>query len=146
MKTSFIVKHLGERAHNNERTIYEYNGRRTEITKYDQDTIDKLMGAGLPVVMHLLHYSLEGLQDFIDQKKRSTKEYLIELLEQQWYWRETGELASPDITAAMLGVGISPAELLKKCKSTRPPSLEIMMTAIRWYTGDKSEVYIPSKL
>lgn len=111
-----------------------------EFNTYDEQTIHKMQLAGLEITLDVLgHKDVEILQGIIDKKKNSYKIFLISLLENKWYWRESGDEA--EITADMIGVAMLPELILKKCKSTRPPSIEIMMKVINFYVGDRAEVY-----
>lgn len=120
--------------------VYHVGKDKVRINNANVLFLDKIIDLPSRWKIQLMNLTEEQMLDYIEESKKHDNDWLIELLQKKWYWRETGDDAI--ITADMINVdGLSPEEILKRCKSKRTLPLKKIRQAIDFYVGAETELY-----
>lgn len=127
------------------RTSIKDNTKRVYIDKFDMGFVRKVQT--LPVItrVHMMGLTDKELESYIAAQKKYVLNWLIEILQKKWYWRESGDPI--EVLPGMLpGTPLDISALLKQCQSKRPPTKVVIEGVIDWFVGDHqgrhSEVYL----
>jgi len=116
------------------------NGKKITIGTHDLSFFRKLQSLPARTKIEMMLLTEDELQGYIDLQRKLAKLDLIVILNQKWFWRETGDIAI--ITKDLIpGIEMSADEIKKKLLSKRSIPLSEIRKIIDFYTGSRSEVY-----
>jgi hypothetical protein len=115
-------------------------GIHVRISAFHTEFYDQLLKLSNDAKIELLQLDYADMDRYVAKRKKQDLDKLIDLLGRQWYSREEGDPMARDIAFDELD-GNSMNDLLKKCKSKKTPTIDIIHKAIDFLTGDRSEFY-----
>jgi hypothetical protein len=120
--------------------VYKIGKDKLRINNANVLFLDNIIDLPAHWKIKLMELTEEQMLEYIEESRKKDNKCLLQLLQEKWYWRETGDPAI--ITADMINVdGLSPEQILKRCKSKRPLTLKKIRQVIDFYVGDRSEIY-----
>ena len=118
------------------------NGSKIFIGTQELDVFLKYRELPILEKVELFDINLSELEKFFDDQVKRKKKQILELLNNTWYGKETGEPVDLNVLFDYSELGLSITEIIKKCKGKSKLTITQIETILQVFLDENSDIYI----